>query len=201
MEKALLIFGKTPEPGQVKTRLAASIGDYRAVQVYRQLLYYTFDIAERTGVYVMACFPQKDQNTLDAVPYSGFYQQVAGDLGQKMSAAFEHAFALGHQKVVVIGSDCADLNSSHLEQAFEQLNHKDLVIGPAKDGGYYLLGMNKPHPYLFENIPWSTDAVLDSTMKKILDTSLTFHLLEELSDIDTLEDLKASKNPILSIND
>ena len=194
MDRALLIFSKKPELGKVKTRLAKDIGDDKALQIFRQLLFYTFDVAERAGVYTIACFTEEDQITLDTIPYSDFYQQESGDLGDKMFKGFEHAKKQGFNKLVVIGTDCADLTKEIIQEAYQKLEDHDVVIGPAKDGGYYLLGMKEPKQHLFENIDWSTEKVLDQTIESIKSKNETFCLLEELSDIDNIEDLKASNN-------
>lgn len=197
MEKGLLIFAKKPVPGKVKTRLAKDIGDEAACQIYRQLLFYTFDVAEKANVYVIACLTEEDQITLDAVPYTEFYEQAAGDLGKKLLYAFDSAFKKGFEKLIVLGTDCADLTSDILEDAYNQLNKNDVVIGPAKDGGYYLLGMTHFIQSLFENKSWSTEHLLTETIRTLEEEGKSYHLLETLSDIDTIEDLKNTKNKLI----
>ena len=192
MKKALVIFGKTPVPGKVKTRLAVDIGEKEACDIYRKLLFHTFDIADACTVFVVASFPEKSDFILDAIPYSHFHKQVAGDLGEKMKEATYSVFGRGFEKVLCIGSDCADITPEIINEAYKQLDSNDVVIGPAKDGGYYLIGTNKPSKYLFQGINWSTSEVLDQTLSSIKNNNETYFLLEELSDIDTLEDLNNS---------
>lgn len=193
---SLLVFAKKPELGKVKTRLAKSIGDEKALSVFKRLLFYTFDIADQVGVYVCACLTEKDIITLEAIPYDGFYLQEQGDLGERMLKAFEHSKVLGSNKTAIIGTDCADLTPDLITEAFTRLDKYDVVLGPALDGGYYLLASTEPKPYLYENIDWSTSEVLNQTIKAIEDNNETYYFLDPLSDIDTVEDLEACNNPL-----
>jgi uncharacterized protein len=195
---ALLVFAKVPALGKVKTRLAAEIGDEQALSIYKKLLFYTFDLADELPCYTLACLTSEDEITLESIPFDGFYAQKANvDLGGKMSDAIAYSLARGFERVVVIGTDCAELNAQILEEAFVALLTRDVVIGPAKDGGYYLIGMNKTHHKLFEGINWSTEKVLDQTKTALTKLNLSFTLLPILSDIDTLADLEACKNPLI----
>lgn len=200
MDKALIIFGKTPEPGKVKTRLAVDLGEKEACDVYRKLLFYTFDVAEKCNVYVVASFPEKNEQLLEAIPYSHFHQQAEGDLGEKLKEASHSIFTKGFEKVICIGSDCADLTSEIIKEAFSKLNTKDIVLGPAKDGGYYLIGMKKPSKYLFDGKTWSSSILLEETLKSIEENKNSVSLLPELSDIDTIEDLQNCENKAISFN-
>lgn len=193
MENALLVFAKKPELGKVKTRLAQDIGEENALQLYKQMLFSTFDVAESCEVYVLACFTEKDQITLDTIPYSGFYKQETGDLGFRMYKAIEHIKELGFQKTIVIGTDCPELTKEIITEAFDNLDKHDFVLGPALDGGYYLIGMKKNNAFVFEGLKWSADSVLTDTLKKIEEKQKTYYLLQSLSDIDTVEDLKLNK--------
>jgi len=197
MDKGLLIFAKKPVPGKVKTRLAKDIGNEAACKIYRQLLFYTFDIAEKANVYVLACLTEEDQITLNAVPFTEFYQQVDGNLGKKLDHAFQSAFERGFKKLIVLGTDCADLTTDIIQDAYEKLDQNDVVIGPAKDGGYYLLGMTHYIPSLFENKSWSTEYLLTETTQTLKEENKSYHLLETLSDIDNIEDLKNTKNKLI----
>lgn len=190
----LIIFVKNPLLGKVKTRLAAAIGDEKALEVYLQLL----DIT-RSECLKTACTRNifySDEITDDAWDNDHFnkFVQQGNDLGERMNNAFEQVFALGAKKAMIIGSDCPQLSSKLLEEAFSCLDEKDAIIGPATDGGYYLLGMKKPRPYLFENKEWSTDSVFASTISDFEANRISFHQLQELSDLDTINDLDLLKS-------
>lgn len=120
------------------------------------------------------------------------YIQEGGDLGMRMLRAFQWAKTEKAKSVVVIGSDCAQLTEDILQVAFEELSKVDIVIGPAKDGGYYLLGMNEIYSDLFLDKNWSTESVLSDTMGDIERLGLSYHLLPQLSDVDTIDDLKGT---------
>ena len=117
--------------------------------------------------------------------------QYGTDLGSRMENAFSELFNLGYEKVMIIGSDLLDLNQQLIDYAFDQLTSNDVVIGPSKDGGYYLLGMKKIHEYIFKNKTWGTETVLKETLNDLL--NIDVELLEELNDIDTFEDMKHYK--------
>ena len=197
MNNGLLIFAKKPVPGKVKTRLAVDIGNEAACQIYKQLLFYTFDIAEKTNTYVFACLTEKDEVTLDTIPYTDFYQQVNGNLGEKLNDAFKTVFQKGFKKLIVLGTDCADLTSEIIDEAYNKLENNDVVIGPAEDGGYYLLGMTHYIPSIFENKSWSTEHLLTETIQTLKEENKSYHLLETLSDIDNIKDLKNTKNKLI----
>ncbi|MCC3156848.1 TIGR04282 family arsenosugar biosynthesis glycosyltransferase [Hymenobacter sp. 15J16-1T3B] len=189
-DEHLLIFARYPELGKVKTRLAAGLGEEAALSIYRQLLAHT-----RAAV---APLPAARTLWLAAAPppaagplWPGTAQQlqpVGADLGQRMAHAFAAAFAQGARRVVVIGTDCPGLRTELLATAFEQLRHHDVVLGPAADGGYYLLGLGQPQPALFEGIRWSTDSVLRDTLAIAERQRLTVARLPTLQDVDTAED-------------
>ena len=194
MENALIIFAKNPVYGTVKTRLAATAGDDVAFKVYLHLLKLTEatvrNIAVEKTVYFSSCIQQNDgwENSV----YNKQIQQ-GNDLGERMQHALINIFDEGKHKAVIIGTDCAELNADIVEDAFLQLENCDVVIGPAKDGGYYLIGMNKYCPSLFENIDWSTVAVLRQTLLACNTSGLTYHLLPTLADIDTEDDWNQAK--------
>jgi len=191
MSNQLIIFAKNPELGKVKTRLAATIGDAKALEVYKELLSYTCDISSKTNTEKVVFYSNKIEQG-DLWDDAGFEQAVqqGEDLGERMANAIENKF--NDNKVVIIGTDCKELTADIIDQAFKTLDFVDVVIGPAQDGGYYLIGMKSLELNLFENIHWSTSQVLDETIGKINTRKLSFLLLKTLSDIDTEEDLKKS---------
>ena len=118
--------------------------------------------------------------------------QVGNDLGERMINAFHELFNLGYKKCIIVGSDLFDLQSKHIEEAFDKLGESDVVIGPAEDGGYYLLGLKKIVPALFSNKNWGTKTVLEDTLKDLTKFSIDF--IETLNDIDTIQDLEKSNH-------
>jgi rSAM/selenodomain-associated transferase 1 len=192
-KRLLIIFVKNPEIGKVKTRLAASIGDHKALEVYLHLLQHTAKLAQGISVDKTVYYAdQVEENDLFENTVFKKEVQVEGDLGVKMNAAFEQSFQLGCNKVIIIGSDCLELSTDDLERAFELLETNDVVLGPAIDGGYYLIGLKRAFNQLFEHKPWSTDQVLQLTIKDIKRAQKTLAFLDEKRDIDTLEDLQLS---------
>lgn len=189
MKRALIVFVKNPKIGQVKTRLAKDIGDENALNVYHTLLQKTQEIT--ASVKASKFIFYSDFITTNDWPRTYFRQiQEGQDLGQKMQNAFKEIIGRGYDQTIIIGSDCYQLSAEIIEEAFDLLNDMDCVLGPALDGGYYLLGMNTFHPELFENIEWSTENVLEQTIRKISAKELNYQRTQLLSDIDTLEDLK-----------
>ena len=189
MDRALIIFIKNPETGKVKTRLAKDIGNENALTIYKHLLAHTRKIAievkSKRFLFYADKIPLRDD--WPETDFKKFVQQ-GDDLGLRMLNAFEKAF-LNSQKVIIIGSDCMELTPDIIEKAFLELNNHDFVIGPAKDGGYYLLGMKVTEHRLFQNKNWSTQTIAADTLKDISDLNKTCYILPQLSDIDTIEDL------------
>lgn len=186
-ENMLIIFVKNPIPGTVKTRIARTVGEERATDVYRYLLRYTQEIAQQLTchrVVYYGDFVNPDDG------WNGYDKQLQsdGNLGQRMLSAFQEQFGRGADRVIIIGSDCLTITADHIEQAFAVLSKADVVIGPATDGGYYLLGMKQLHSFLFENMPWSQPELRQLTELALLQNGLTFERLEELTDIDEWED-------------
>ncbi|GAB3695492.1 TIGR04282 family arsenosugar biosynthesis glycosyltransferase [Spirosoma flavus] len=183
----LIVFVKNPIPGQVKTRIARTVGDTKALEVYQHLLIYTQNLVsefkERCAVYY-GDFVNADDGWNPFVKY----KQSGLDLGERMHSAFEDQFKAGARKVVIIGSDCFDITPSHIHNAFAALDTVDVVIGPATDGGYYLLGMNKLQPFLFQDMPWSQPELRQLTELAVLQHNLTYARLDELTDIDEWAD-------------
>ncbi|MEM7038471.1 MAG: TIGR04282 family arsenosugar biosynthesis glycosyltransferase, partial [Bacteroidota bacterium] len=192
--RALLIFVKNPEKGKVKTRLAKTIGEDAALAAYMDMLAHTravaLDVEADRSLYYTSFVDHED-----AWPAAHFHKrlQAQGDLGARMYSAFADIFGAGHRKVLIIGSDCLDLRLAHLEAAFSALDDHDFVVGPAEDGGYYLLGMRELTPRVFENKQWSTESVLPDTLHDIQTLGRTVHTLDTLSDIDYEEDLREAR--------
>lgn len=190
MDKAFIIFIKNPEAGKVKTRLAKDIGETNALTIYNYLLTHTRQISTLVEANRLL-FYDESISLEDDWPESKFQKlvQCGDDLGLRMLEAFKIAAAQGNNRLIIIGSDCIELDSDLVEQAFIELENHDFVIGPAKDGGYYLLGMNYPEERVFKNKRWSTDTVYKDTLADIESLSKTVFVLPLLSDIDILSDL------------
>ncbi len=186
----LIIFVKNPELGKVKTRLARTIGDEKALYIYKLLLEQTFQVtlpvlAEKKLYY--SEFVQNMDQFNDLV-YEKHIQSGDG-LGDKMYNAIKHSFAEWAGKVVLIGSDCFELNSGIIEEAFKALEESDYVLGPAKDGGYYLIGMKELNLEIFQNKEWSSENVFLDTLLDIKNQEKSHYLLPTLSDVDIEDDL------------
>lgn len=193
-QKGIIIFAKYPEPGKVKTRLAASIGKEKAAEFYDNCAKKTKKECLKIVDLERYFFFAESKNYEKVMEWIGngfhFYAQSNGNLGDRIKAAFQVVFKEGNDKVIIIGTDCPDLNNKKLEKAYKELKTNDVVIGPAADGGYYLIGTSKFYPELFENIDWSTDRVFEQTIRNIEKLGLKSSKLEELRDIDTIEDLR-----------
>lgn len=188
-ENLIIIFARNPKLGKVKTRLAKTIGDFAALETYKILMKHTANVVEKSNAEKIVFYSEYiDNNDVWAKIKCKKVKQSEGDLGEKMQTAFEYAFELGHKKIVIIGSDVYSLKTEHIDSAFTQLETHDVVIGPAHDGGYYLLGLNFIIPELFEQKKWGTSSVLENTLADLNELNVT--LLEPLNDIDTYEDLK-----------
>lgn len=191
-KELIIVFVKNPELGKVKTRLAHSIGNQKALDVYKCLLKHTHNVLSNCN-YSCAVFfnVQIDNNGLWNEKCFKKFIQKGDTLGEKMNNAFEKGFEIGYQKIIILGSDLPDLDNDLIKNAFSKLTLNDYVIGPSEDGGYYLLGMKKLNSALFKNKKWSTNSVFVDTLKDVKDSKIG--LLPKLNDIDTFEDLKKSK--------
>ncbi|MBK8833105.1 MAG: TIGR04282 family arsenosugar biosynthesis glycosyltransferase [Saprospiraceae bacterium] len=187
VDAGLVVFLRLPEKGKVKTRLAATLGEEAALEIYKKLVSITLDIVIRSEIptYLFYTDGLPPASTRDA--RFSYHIQADGDLGSRMADALSFVLSL-HQKALIIGSDCPGLTPEILHAGCRSLDEKDIVLGPADDGGYYLLGCIELHPALFANIKWSTPSVLDQTIEKIKEANLSYCLLEKLHDIDTAED-------------
>jgi rSAM/selenodomain-associated transferase 1 len=188
---ALLIFTRNPEWGKVKTRLAKSIGNEQALEVYKSLLLHTRNVTQNLDCDKFVFYDNRIEPN-DIWSDKEYYKrlQSGDDLGQKMQNAFQEVLDLGYKNCIIVGSDLFDLQPQHLTIAFEKLQENEVVIGPAEDGGYYLLGLKKLIPGIFSNKNWGTETVFKDTLDNL--TNYKFDLLEILNDIDTLEDLEKS---------
>ena len=196
-ENLILIFVKNPQLGKVKTRLAEGIGNVKALEVYLQLVSITEKVTQEfQNATLHVYFSDHEEEK-----YWGSHKQfvqTGKDLGEKMQKAFEEGFVLGYKKIVGIGCDLPDISVEIIQNAFEILQFKDTVFGPAKDGGYYLLGMKEVCECIFQNKAWSTESLLQHTLHELVENKLTFGKLALLNDIDTLQDLLQS--PLAYLN-
>ncbi|NND79449.1 MAG: glycosyltransferase [Maribacter sp.] len=188
----LLVFTRNPILGQCKTRLAATVGNQVALDIYNFLLDHTFEITKELNVHKQIHYSKEiweddiwDSRIFDKQLQSG------SDLGERMANAFRKGFEQGFENIIIIGSDIFDLTMADLEEAFKALEQNEYVIGPAQDGGYYLLGMNKFNIAVFKNKDWGTETVYQSTMKDLKNNKVS--LLERRNDIDIYEDVKHIK--------
>jgi hypothetical protein len=192
---ALIVFVKAPRPGATKTRLAAHLGAEAAAAVYRAL---AMETARRTapgrGEFDRLFFhapADAGPELASWLPGETCLPQVEGDLGERMAAAFEETFRRGAGRAALVGTDVPGLSRGVVREALAALDNHDVVLGPARDGGYYLMALARPCPALFTAIPWSTPAVLTATLERTRALGLSVRLLDPLRDVDTLEDLRA----------
>jgi rSAM/selenodomain-associated transferase 1 len=201
-KNTLIIFLKYPEAGKVKTRLAKDIGNNEAARIYSLM---TLNIIE--SVVAPECYntiifydpPEKEQEIKNWVGKKEiqYSPQEGNTLGDRISNAFKVVFSSGIEKAVIIGTDCLDVSSDIINVAIHLLDETEVVLGPAEDGGYYLLALNKYRPEIFQDIDWSTKHVLEQTVLKIVENKLTYHKLKTLKDIDTVEDINEKFGDIL----
>lgn len=192
----LIVFARHPTPGKTKTRLIPLLGAGGAAALARRLTLRTLRTAK--------ALPQAHSNVVVEVRYDGgseramqhwlgsetfCREQGPGDLGQRMARAFEDSFREGSTRSLIIGADCPDLTADLLNEAFQQLLNHSVVIGPATDGGYYLIGLSKPVPELFAGIEWGTGTVRKQSIEILHRLTITPHLLEPLDDVDRPEDV------------
>ena len=185
----LLVFTRNPELGKVKTRLAKTVGNATALKIYIFLLKRTRDIAVKVAADKAVYYSVKirENDIWDASIFQK-HQQVGEDLGIRMLHAFKNGFKAGYEKVMIIGSDLYDLTAETIENAFIALENNEVVIGPAEDGGYYLLGMNSLEEKVFKNKDWGTETVRKDTLEDLKDKKV--FLLGELNDVDVFEDIE-----------
>ncbi|MBR9914180.1 MAG: glycosyltransferase [Algicola sp.] len=191
MSKALVIvFVKNMKLGKVKTRLAKTIGNQAAFEVYKELVQITESATSKLPIDKRIYFSEAIVDT----KWPGDYKTVqeGADLGARMKQAFSQGFKDGYEHIVLIGSDLPDISDKHIKAGIQALNNYDTVFGPAEDGGYYLIGLSKMTSCVFENKPWSTSHLLKETLSELQQKNISFTTLDTLNDIDTFEDLEAS---------
>jgi uncharacterized protein len=198
-KNALIIFQKNAEIGKVKTRLAATIGDENALSIFQYLVNYTYKFAEKTSADKFLFYSDFIDNEVVLPEKFEKMTQNGADLGERMCNAFRNIFDKGYENVIIIGTDCYELNDQILNNAFEKLSENDFVLGPANDGGYYLLGMKKLHEKVFQNKLWSTDKVAFETLKDIEKMQMTYFETERLNDIDEEQDLGVLKRLLSTV--
>ena len=192
VRRRVIVFARVPELGQVKTRLAADLGADAALAIYRSLAEHTLAVARG----VPECEIEVRYTPAEGADIIARWlgadlllrPQGGGDLGMRMHQAVTEAFQDGIAAVAVIGTDCPSLAMDVIERAFEYLENADVVLGPASDGGYYLIALSAPHSALFQDIPWSSPETLQRTLAVAHESGLRVALLEERSDVDTGED-------------
>lgn len=185
----LLIFTRNPELGKCKTRLAATLGDETALDIYKFLLEHTVNITKNLAADKEIWYSEEIWED-DMWPSSLYHKrlQKGASLGNRMANAFQEGFEHGYERIIIIGSDLYDLNTEDLSNAFNRLKQHDYVIGPAEDGGYYLLGMTKFTPELFQNKNWGSDSVLTDTLNDLMNKD--YVRLDLRNDIDVFDDIK-----------
>ncbi len=189
-KQLLIVFVKNLVLGKVKTRLAKTIGDEGALNVYKKLIDITQKATQNVKVDKHIYFSDNIDETL--WKNNQKFTQTGNTIGDRMSNAFKNSFDRGYEQVILIGSDIPDLTTSIINNGFNALKNNHITFGPAVDGGYYLIGMSKYIPSLFINKPWSQPQLLKQTIKEVELNNFSYQLLQPLNDIDTFEDLKES---------
>ncbi|WP_303318231.1 TIGR04282 family arsenosugar biosynthesis glycosyltransferase [Flavivirga abyssicola] len=190
-KELVIVFVKNIKLGKVKTRLAKTIGNQGAFDVYAELVKVTEEAtrhleADKRIYFSDAVIDTKWQNQYKAV-------QKGIDLGERMKHAFKKGFDDGYERITLIGSDLPDITAQHINKGLKALKHNDVVFGPAEDGGYYLIGLSKMIDMVFDNKPWSEDSLLEVTLAELKSNKIEYTTLETLNDIDTFEDLVTSE--------
>lgn len=186
----LIIFYRNPRIGKVKTRLAATVGEEKALRIFEKLSLHIKDISHGLKTDKVVYYSDAVAN-VDIWPGGTYLKalQHGDDLGERMKNAFSEGFESGYSSVCLIGTDCYELTGAVIEKAFQELRSADAVIGPAKDGGYYLIGLNRLDAEIFENKKWSTETVFKDTVDTFRALGLRHVNLPVLRDVDTEEDL------------
>jgi uncharacterized protein len=188
----LIIFTRYPEPGKTKTRLIPALGEDGAAQLHRRMAEHTLEQARSLSCAIEIWYVGGTKELMQ--DWLGkdlrYREQPAGDLGDRMCGAFRSAFEQGYQSVMIIGTDCPGITTAILSQGFTELRNQVVAIGPAIDGGYYLIGLQRLVPELFQGITWSTSTVFSETVAIADRLQLPTYLLPSLPDIDLPADLK-----------
>jgi len=189
-KELIIVFVKNIKLGKVKTRLAKTIGNQAAFEVYSELVKVTENATKNIATDKHIYFSDAVVDTKWKDDYKTVQQ--GEDLGERMKNAFIDGFKAGYNRIVLIGSDLPDIKSEHLKNGLQALYKNEVVFGPAEDGGYYLIGLTKMHDFIFENKPWSKSNLLEKTTHELKEKDIKFSTLVTLNDIDTFEDLLAS---------
>lgn len=208
LENALVVFARAPRPGAVKTRLVeGGFTPEEACEIHLALLGDVLEQADRTvrglaSVSLAWSEPPGAAAPAGLVPHGVKVETQAGsDLGERMARAIQDKIRAGHKRVVVLGSDAPTLPADHLRAAFETLAGREVVIGPADDGGYYLVGMSRLHLEIFRDVPWGSEKVLAVTRKRLARAGTPHAELGVWHDVDTAEDLKRLWKEIVHLKD
>jgi len=195
MHSQLTIFTRYPEPGKTKTRMIPLLGEEGAATLQRQMTEHTLkqaiQLQKILSTSITICFASGDEQLMQnwLGENINYKRQRGEDLGQRMQTAFEEAFIAQNHKVIMIGTDCPELDKNILIDGFDALDRHDLVLGPALDGGYYLIGLNRLIPELFKGVSWGTSLVFAQTQSIARQLGLNVYRLPALNDIDRPEDL------------
>ena len=195
-DNALIVFLKYPEAEKVKTRLGKDIGDQRAMELYRETAGFVADSFSGQENWTTFVFYSPEERKKEVLEWLGdkeafFFAQGTGSLGQRMSHAFQKCFSLGFRNVAIIGTDCVMITEEDVETAFSILSRGkfEAVLGPATDGGYYLLGLCRETDAVFQDMQWSTSRVFKETEKRMRESGLRHAVMRELADIDEEKDI------------
>ena len=180
----LIIFSKVSIAGKVKTRLEKQLGTDKALEIHNRLFAHTLDLAQKSTIPFLLYL---NENPSEPMSFS-FKIQRGNNLGEKMYSSFKEELTKT-EKICIIGIDCLELSTVDLNLAFQQLINHDVVLGPANDGGYYLIGLKKPYLELFTNISWGSSSVLNDTITRCFENKLAYFLLDPHNDIDRPEDV------------
>ncbi len=193
MKTCLIIFAKEPELGRVKTRLAGHVDGIKVIEFYKEFVRNTIALAKNvpSDEKLLAYDSSGDPGFIRSIKGDlSLFKQEGSDLGERMHNAFLYSERSGNEATVIIGSDSPDLPSEYINKAFNSLEESDIVIGPSRDGGYYLIGLKQPDEKIFKDISWSSDKVFSKTMENIENIGKMVLLVDEWYDIDTPEDLE-----------
>ena len=205
LRRAIVVFVKFPEPGRVKTRLAAGLGAEAAASIYGSMVAHVFAHLP-DDVEVIACYDPAERREEIERWLGGlakgkalrFLAQTKGDLGARLERAFADAFALGFDRVATIGTDCLEIDAAIFRETWAALGEHDVVLGPSEDGGYYLIALSERHPSLFHGISWSSEHVLAQSRARAEMEKLSVHLLPVRYDVDSEDDWRRAREQLES---
>lgn len=189
-KELIIVFVKNIKLGKVKTRLAKTIGNQAAFEVYSELVKVTEGATRNIAIDKRIYFSDAIIETKWDKDYKAV--QKGDNLGERMKNAFKKGFEDGYERIVLIGSDLPDISSEHIKNGLNALKNNNVVFGPAVDGGYYLIGLSDLKEFIFDEKPWSQSSLLEVTLKEMKQKEISYHLLRPLNDIDTFEDLEVS---------